>query len=120
MNLASFWLYREAARVLGAPAATITTRLYHGTSSGTVALTLADDDGERVNLRGLVVVLWRAGLRISEALAQGESDLNRSPGAIPFRRGQGERRELGMVRRGWSSWTYGDNSPRSRGVGLAP
>jgi site-specific recombinase XerD len=44
-------------------------------------------DGHR--LRALVVLLWRAGLRISEALALQESDLDRSRGAVPVRRGKG-------------------------------
>src|SRR5271170_7072484 len=42
-------------------------------------------DGHR--LRALIVLLWRAGLRISEALALAESDLDRSRGAILVRRG---------------------------------
>jgi integrase len=33
------------------------------------------DDADAMRLRGLIVVLWRAGLRISEALALTESDL---------------------------------------------
>jgi site-specific recombinase XerD len=45
------------------------------------------------------VLLWRAGLRISEALALAESDLDRSRGAILVRRGKGgKRREVGMDR----------------------
>jgi len=36
----------------------------------------AGDDADAVRLRGLIVVLWRAGLRISEALALVESDLD--------------------------------------------
>jgi integrase len=32
--------------------------------------------GEGVRLRAFIVILWRAGLRISEALALAESDLN--------------------------------------------
>ncbi len=48
-------------------------------------------------LRGLIVVLWRAGLRISEALALAESDLDPARGAILVRRGKGgKRREVGM------------------------
>jgi hypothetical protein len=35
----------------------------------------AGDDAEGVRLRGLIVVLWRAGLRVSDALALAESDL---------------------------------------------
>src|SRR6516165_1176142 len=42
-------------------------------------------DGHR--LRALIVLLWRAGLRISEALALQESDLDRSRGAVLVRRG---------------------------------
>ncbi len=61
--------------------------------------------GERpdgVRLRGVVVVLWRAGLRISEALALNESDLDQERGAILVRHGKGDkRRELGMDRWAW-------------------
>jgi integrase len=42
-------------------------------------------DGHR--LRALIVLLWRAGLRISKALALQESDLDRSRGAVLVRRG---------------------------------
>ncbi len=42
---------------------------------------------------------WRAGLRISEALALRESDLDRSRGAVLVRRGKGgKRREVEMDR----------------------
>src|SRR3954453_7391025 len=41
-------------------------------------------------LRGLIVVLWRAGLRIHEAL--NESDLDRRRDALLVRRGKGGRR----------------------------
>src|SRR3712207_5188157 len=52
--------------------------------------------------RALVVVLWRAGLRISEALALAESDLDRSRGSIVVRRGKGgKRRQVGMDRWAW-------------------
>jgi len=34
-------------------------------------------------LRGLIIVLWRAGLRISEALVLAESDLEAKPGIGP-------------------------------------
>jgi len=50
-------------------------------------------------LRGLIVVLWRAGLRISEALALAESDPDPARGALLVRRGRrGRRREVGMDR----------------------
>jgi site-specific recombinase XerD len=57
-------------------------------------------DGHR--LRALIVLLWRAGLRISEALALQESDLDRERGAVLVRHGKGgKRREVGMDRWGW-------------------
>jgi site-specific recombinase XerD len=59
----------------------------------------AGEDREGVRLRGLIVVLWRAGLRISEALALAESDLDPDRGSILVRRGKGgRRREVGMDR----------------------
>src|SRR5450755_485569 len=48
-----------------------------------------DADADAVRLRGLIVVTWRAGLRISEALALNESDLDPSRGAILVRHGKG-------------------------------
>ena len=61
--------------------------------------------GENVDglrLRGLIVVLWRAGLRISEALALAETDLDRRRGAVLVRAGKGgKRREVGMDRWAW-------------------
>jgi site-specific recombinase XerD len=53
-------------------------------------------------LRGMIVVLWRSGVRISEALALTESDLDPGRGAILVRRGKGgTRREVGMDAWGW-------------------
>ena len=52
--------------------------------------------------RALIVLLWRTGLRIGEALALAESDLNRVSGGVLVRRGKrGKRREVGMDRWGW-------------------
>jgi integrase len=52
--------------------------------------------------RGLVVVLWRAGLRIDEALSLREADLDRRRGSLLVRRGKGgRRREVGMDDWGW-------------------
>ncbi|MGZ5252734.1 MAG: tyrosine-type recombinase/integrase [Caldimonas sp.] len=52
--------------------------------------------------RALTIMLWRAGLRISEALALAESDLDRATGGVLVRRGKGgKRREVGMDRWGW-------------------
>src|SRR4051794_5800476 len=52
--------------------------------------------------RALMVVLWRSGLRISEALALAESDLDMSRGAVLVRLGKGgKRREVGMDAWAW-------------------
>jgi site-specific recombinase XerD len=62
----------------------------------------AGDDPDGARLRGLIVVLWRAGLRISEALGLAESDLDPTRGAILVRHGKGDkRREVGMDRWAW-------------------
>jgi integrase len=59
----------------------------------------AGDDLEGLRLRAVIIVLWRAGLRISEALALAETDLDRDRGAILVRHGKGgKRREVGMDR----------------------
>jgi site-specific recombinase XerC len=52
--------------------------------------------------RALVVLLWRAGLRVSEALALAESDLDRTTGGVLVRLGKGgKRRRVGMDVWGW-------------------
>lgn len=52
--------------------------------------------------RGLVVLLWRSGLRISEALALREHDLDPREGSILVRRGKGGKsRRVGMDDWGW-------------------
>jgi site-specific recombinase XerD len=60
-------------------------------------------------LRGLIVLLWRAGLRINEALALGEADLDHRRSALLVRRGKGgRRRQVGMNEWAWEqleSWT---------------
>src|SRR4051794_35290452 len=63
-----------------------------------VAVMRAAGDGRHARrLRGLIVVLWRAGPRIHEALALNESDLDHRRGALLVRRGEGgRRREVGM------------------------
>jgi len=51
----------------------------------------------------LIVILWRAGLRIGEALDLAETDLDASRGAVLVRRGKGgRRREVGMDRWAWA------------------
>jgi site-specific recombinase XerD len=55
-------------------------------------------------MRGLIVVLWRSGLRISEALMLTEPDLDPGRGALVVRAGKGnKRREVGMDDWGWES-----------------
>jgi integrase len=62
----------------------------------------AGDDVHGRRLRGLIVVLWQAGLRIHEALARAEADLDVRRGALFVRRGKGgRRREIGMDAWGW-------------------
>ena len=58
--------------------------------------------GNRLN--GLIVVLWRAGLRINEALSLTETDLDERRGSILVRHGKNDRRrEVGMDPWGWSA-----------------
>jgi integrase len=58
-------------------------------------------DGAR--LRALIIILWRAGLRIGEALDLAQTDLDPTRGAVLVRKGKGgRRREVGMDRWAWS------------------
>src|SRR5215210_7623008 len=68
-----------------------------------IAVMRAAGDGTHGRcLRGLIVVMWRAGLRIQEALALGEGDLDQRRGSLLVRRGKGgRRREVGMDAWGW-------------------
>jgi integrase len=60
-------------------------------------------DRHGLRLRALIVVLWRGGLRIQEALSLIESDLDAWRGSILVRRGKGnKRREVGMDACAWS------------------
>jgi site-specific recombinase XerD len=62
----------------------------------------AGDGTHGARIRGLIVVLWRAGLRISEALNLAEGDLDRERGALLVRHGKGDKRcESGMDDWGW-------------------
>src|SRR6516225_7630147 len=66
----------------------------------------AGNGSEGVRLRGVIVVVRRAGLRISEALALNETAVNRERGALLVRHGKGDkRREVGMDRWAWSHLT---------------
>jgi integrase len=51
----------------------------------------ADADRHGRRLRAMIVVLWRAGLRIQEALALAEHDLDERRGSILVRTGKGGR-----------------------------
>jgi len=74
----------------------------------------ADRHGAR--LRALIVVLWRGGLRIQEALALTEADLDPRRGSILVRRGKGgRRREVGM-----DEWGLRAASPLARRASEAP
>jgi site-specific recombinase XerD len=68
-----------------------------------VAVMRAAGDGiHGARVRALVVLLWRAGLRINEALTLTEHDLDARLGAILVRHGKGgRRREVGMDSWGW-------------------
>jgi hypothetical protein len=62
----------------------------------------AGDGAHGRRLLALIVVLWRAGLRLQEALALAEADLDYRRGALLVRRGKGgRRREVGMDTWGW-------------------
>jgi site-specific recombinase XerD len=60
------------------------------------------DDRHGARLRALIVVLWRSGLRVQEALSLGERDLDARRGSLLVRSGKGgRRREIGMDPWGW-------------------
>jgi integrase len=62
----------------------------------------AGDGAHGRRLRGLIVILRRAGLRVQEALALTEADFDQRRGSLLVRRGKrGRRREVGMDDWGW-------------------
>jgi integrase len=62
----------------------------------------AGDRAHGRRLHGLIAILWRSGLRIQEALALTEGDLDQRRGSLLVRRGKGgRRREVGMDAWGW-------------------
>src|ERR687885_2194652 len=62
----------------------------------------AGDGAHGCRLRGLIVIMWRAGLRIQEALALTEADLDARRASLLVRRGKGgRRREVGMDDWAW-------------------
>ena len=61
-----------------------------------------DRHGHRLN--ALIVVLWRGGLRINEALSLVETDLDKQRGSVLVRHGKNDRRrEVEMDAWGWSA-----------------
>ena len=76
----------------------------------------AADDRQGSRVRAMIVVPWRAGLRVREGLALGEHDLDQRRGSILVRHGKGgHRREVGMDEWGWSSCGRGwPRAPRCR------
>jgi integrase len=68
------------------------------------------DRADGLRLRALIVLLWRSGLRISEALALQESDLDRGRGAVLIRRGKA----VSDARSGWTAGPGGSSTHGSR------
>ncbi len=63
---------------------------------------VAGDGVHGARIRALVVILWRAGLRINEALTLAETDLEPRRGSILVRHGKGgKRREVGIDDWAW-------------------
>ena len=61
----------------------------------------------------MIVVLWRAGLRIHEALALAETDLEERRGSLLVRHGKGDKwREVGMDHWGREQLRPTSASPR--------
>jgi site-specific recombinase XerD len=60
------------------------------------------DNRHGFRLRAIIVVLWRAGLRVQEALALTEHELDERRGSLRVRCGKGgRRREVGMDEWAW-------------------
>jgi len=64
----------------------------------------------------MIVMLWRGGLRVQEALALSEHDLDPRRGSVLVRRGKGgRRREVGMDAWGWENPALARKAPRAPG-----
>jgi integrase len=62
----------------------------------------ARDGAHGARMRALIVLLWRAGLRIQEALTLTEHDLEPGAGSVLVRHGKGgRRRDVGIDPWGW-------------------
>jgi hypothetical protein len=73
----------------------------------------AGDRAHGRRLRALIVLLWRAGLRIHEALALTEGDLDQRRGSLLIRRAR-----AGAAAR--SAWTRGDGKNSGPGSSCGP
>ena len=66
------------------------------------------DNRHGFRLRAIIVVLWRAGLRVQEALTLTEQDIDARRGSLLVRRGKGgRRREVGMDEGAGNRWARG-------------
>jgi integrase-like protein len=73
----------------------------------------AGQDRHGLRIRALVAVLWRGGLRIAEALALNETDVDARRGSLLIRHGKGDRRrEAGMDQFGFEQLARLAGSPR--------
>jgi site-specific recombinase XerD len=64
----------------------------------------ASEDSHGWRLRAMIVMLWRGGLRVQEALALSQNDLDSRRGSVLVRCGKGgRRREVGMDAWGWEN-----------------
>jgi site-specific recombinase XerD len=64
----------------------------------------ASENPNGFRLRAMIVMLWRGGLRVQEALALSEHDLDSQRGSVLVRCGRGgRRREVGMDGWGWEN-----------------
>jgi integrase len=70
----------------------------------------AGDGAHGRRLRGLIVIMWRAGLRIQEALTLTEADLDHRRGSLLVRRGKG----AGAAAK--SAWTPGAGNTSCPGL----
>jgi integrase len=76
------------------------------------------DDRHGWRVRAMIVALWRAGLRIQEALALAEHDLDARRGSVLIRNGKGGRpREVGMDDWGWEQLRPGSRPESSCRLG---
>src|SRR5215218_1081032 len=69
----------------------------------------AGDRAHGRRLRGLIAILWRSGLRIQEALALTEGDLDQRPA----RSSSGAARAVAAARSGWTHGAGNNSTPGS-------